>query len=563
MKFTIGKKLLLGFFIVLFILTATVIISYSQITSVDNTYSNLIDDKAKKLIMIQELDAATKKVQVGVRGYLLLGDDRALKSFNEAHDEYLMISSNLSGMITHPQAKGLLDELNQIQEEYYQFSKEVFQLKKQNKAEEYTALVASQGRNIVKKFDEKIEELIIYQEGLLTEGSNETSSKVVSVKNIVLILGILSLLAGILIALYMGRIISKPVISIANSAERIASGDLTVEDIKVKNKDELGDLASSFNHMSRNLRELIQQVETNAEQVAASAEELTAGAEQTSLAIETITDAMQEVAVGVDKQVQSVEVTTETVNEMSIGIQRIANNAENVSTTAIDTSEKASEGGQVINNTIEQMNSINQTVSGLSTVIKGLSERSIEIGQIVEVITGIAAQTNLLALNAAIEAARAGDHGRGFAVVADEVRNLAEQSAHSAMQISQLITSIQEEMNKAVKSMEAATKEVISGIGIANSAGESFKQIESSITEVSIQIQEVSSSVQQIAAGSEQMARSMQLITEVAESTATGTQGVTAATEEQLASMEEITSSANALSTMAEELQLTIGKFKI
>ena len=563
MKFTIGKKLLLGFFIVLFILTATVIISYSQITSVDNTYSNLIGDKAKKLIMIQELDAATKKVQVGVRGYLLLGDDRALKSFNEAHDEYLMISSNLSGMITHPQAKGLLDELNQIQEEYYQFSKEVFQLKKQNKTEEYTALVASQGRNIVKKFDEKIEELIIYQEGLLTEGSNETSSKVVSVKNIVLILGILSLLAGILIALYMGRIISKPVISIANSAERIASGDLTVEDIKVKNKDELGDLASSFNHMSRNLRELIQQVETNAEQVAASAEELTAGAEQTSLAIETITDAMQEVAVGVDKQVQSVEVTTETVNEMSIGIQQIANNAENVSTTAIDTSEKASEGGQVINNTIEQMNSINQTVSGLSTVIKGLSERSIEIGQIVEVITGIAAQTNLLALNAAIEAARAGDHGRGFAVVADEVRNLAEQSAHSAMQLSQLITSIQEEMNKAVKSMEAATKEVISGIGIANSAGESFKQIESSITEVSIQIQEVSSSVHQIAAGSEQMARSMQLITEVAESTATGTQGVTAATEEQLASMEEITSSANALSTMAEELQLTIGKFKI
>lgn len=265
----------------------------------------------------------------------------------------------------------------------------------------------------------------------------------------------------------------------------------------------------------------------------------------------------------VQERPPQIVVTSETVSEMFTSIQQIADNAENVSATVIDTSEKALEGGQVINNTIEQMNSINQTVSGLSTVIRGLSERSIEIGQIVEVITGIAAQTNLLALNAAIEAARAGDHGRGFAVVADEVRNLAEQSAHSAMQISQLITSIQEEMNKAVQSMEAATKEVISGIGIANSAGESFKQIESSITEVSIQIQEVSSSVQQIAAGSEQMARSMELITEVAESTASGTQGVTAATEEQLASMEEITSSANALSTMAEELQLTIGKFKI
>ena len=563
MKMTLGRKLFAGFFGVLLILAATVAISYVQIKSVDNTYGNLIDDKAKKLIMIKELDIAVKKEQVGLRGYLLLGDEIALNSFNEAYDQYLETSKSLGNIITHPKAKGLLQELDQIENEYYRFSELAFQQKQQNKTDEYTNLVSTQGREITARFDQKIQELTEYQQGLLDDGHKETTAEVKSIINAVLTLGLIAILIGVIIAVYMGRIISKPVISIAESAEKIASGDLTIEDIKVKNRDEIGDLANSFNQMSHNLREMIHQVGSNAEQVAASAEELTASAEQTSQATEHIAESMQEVAVGVDNQVKSVEETSQTINEMSIGIQQVANNTQSVSSSAIDASEKASEGGQAIQSAVQQMNSINQTFNDLSEVIKGLGVRSKEIGQIIEVITDIAAQTNLLALNAAIEAARAGEHGRGFAVVADEVRKLAEQSAQSAQQISQLISTIQGETNKAVQSMDIATKEVLSGIGVVNTAGSSFEQIEGSINEVTTQIQEISSSVQQMSAGSEQLVQSMKFINQISESAASGTQGVAAATEEQLASMEEISSSANALSTMAEELQMLIGKFRI
>ncbi|WP_223881929.1 methyl-accepting chemotaxis protein [Niallia endozanthoxylica] len=559
---TVGKKLFAGFFGVLIILAATVVISYIELKSVDNNYSELIDDKATKLILIKELDLAIKKEQVGLRGFMILGDDTALNSFNEAYEQYQETSKILDSIITHPTAKGMLQELNQIQQEYYQFSEVVFQLK-EDETGEYANLISTQGREIVKRFDQKIQEFTEYQQRLLDNGNKETTAAVQSSMNIVLVLGIIAMAVGVMIAVYIGRMISKPVVAIAEAVEKMASGDLTTEEIKVRNKDEIGDLAHSFNQMTISLREMIRQVGSNAEQVAASAQQLTASAEQTSQATEHIASAMQEVAVGVDNQVQSVEETSQTISEMSIGIQQVANHAHSVSSSAIDASEKALEGGQAIKSAVEQMNSINQTVNGLSEVIGGLGERSKEIGQIIGAITDIAAQTNLLALNAAIEAARAGEHGRGFAVVADEVRKLAEQSAGSAQKISQLISAIQGETNKAVESMDVAAKEVFLGIGIVNTAGQSFRQIEGSINEVTIQIQEISSAVQEMAAGSEQIVQSMQFITEVSESTSSGTQGVSAATEEQLAAMEEISSSANALSTMAVDLQMLIGKFKI
>jgi methyl-accepting chemotaxis protein len=262
-------------------------------------------------------------------------------------------------------------------------------------------------------------------------------------------------------------------------------------------------------------------------------------------------------------EVQSVEGASQVMNEMSSGVKQIADHSQVVSSTASHVLKKAAQGEEAIQTTVKQMTAINQTVSGLASVVTRLGDHSKEISQIIEVITGISAQTNLLALNAAIEAARAGEHGKGFAVVADEVRKLAEQSALSAKQISELINTIQEETNLAVQSMETATKEVVLGINVVNMAGSSFEQIQEGINEVTTQIQEVASSVQQMSAGTEQMVESMNVINEVSETIASGTQEVSAATEEQLASMEEITSAGISLSDMAEELQTLIGKFKI
>lgn len=563
MTITVSKKLLIGFAAVLLLLALTSGISYISITTVDNTYTDLIEDKANKLIKIKDMQVAVKSEVTSMRGYLIVGDDKAMQSYTKASEEFHKVYDDLSQIMKLPKSHELLKELKQIEEEYNVLSNEVFELKKQNKTSEIASLVSTKGRNIVERFDGKVAELIAVQENILTQGNKNTSDKVINIKFWVLLISIFAFIIGILVALFIGRMISRSVIAIANGAKMIAHGDLTVEKINVRNKDEIGGLAESFNQMAENLCQVIRKVSMNSHQVAASAQELTASAELTSKATEYISVTMQEVAISTEKETQSAEETAQTVNEMSLGIQQIANNANIVAITAGDASEKVSVGKKTISTAVQQMDAINRTVNGLSAVIQQLGGYSNQITQIIDVITDISSQTNLLSLNAAIEAARAGEEGRGFAVVANEVRKLAEQSANSAQQISELISVIQRETKNAVQAMEVTTEEVAAGIGVINHAGDTFNQIEDSISEVTKQIQEVSSAVQQMAASSEQMVQAMLTIAESSEHVSVSIQGVSASTEEQLASMEEITASAASLSNMAEELQDVIEKFKL
>lgn len=563
MKVTISQKLLGGFIAVLIILAATIAISSIQIDSVDNTYTELVDDKAKKLIVIQQINAIIGKEQNSLRGYLLTGDATSLQNVSNHHQDFVAISQSLSEIIVHPQAKSLLDELIKIEDQFYAFANKEIELKQKSETDQNNIGFLERGREIIQSFDQTINELVALQQNILDSGSIETTQKVNEIKNLVFILGVIAILLGLAIARYLGWLISKPIVTIAKAAEQIAAGDLTIKEIQVKNNDEIGSLANSFNQMSHNLRELLNQIGSNSEQVAASAEQLMASTQQISSATEQIASTIQNVAMDVEKEFNHVENTTTTINEMSIGIEQIANHAQHVSEAVTVTYEKASGGGHAIQTAIEQMDSINETVNSLANTIEALGERSKQVDQIVDFISEIAEQTNLLALNAAIEAARAGEQGLGFAVVASEVRKLAEQSSSAAQQISQLITTIHSDTNTAVQSMRVVTNEVVAGISVVDTAGQSFTLIQDSIKEVTSKIHEVSSAVQQMSASSEQLVQSMQYITEVAESTSTGTQEVSTATEEQLASMEEISASASSLSEMAEELHSATERFKV
>lgn len=379
---------------------------------------------------------------------------------------------------------------------------------------------------------------------------------------------ILAVLAG-LIATFISTsmIISRriqPLQDMQNSLLSIAEneGDLT-QRLNIQTNDEIGNLARAFNSMLDGMKNLLVQVHSSSQTLASSSEELSASAEQSSKASEFIAHTMQEVAVGTDKQVQVILTASTTIEEMYSGVQQIAQNAEHVSSTAKESSTKAEEGNEAIQEATRQMESIHQSIGGLAQLVTNLFMRSKDIGQMLDVITQISEQTNLLALNAAIEAARAGEHGRGFAVVAGEVRKLAEQSRESALQISTIISMIQNETNEAVTTMESTAKEVGQGIQVVHQAGRSFDQIQGSIQGVADQIGDVSSQVQMIISGTKQIVGSIQVISHVSKEISEGTQTISASTEEQLASMEEVESSAHSLSKMAEDLQALIEKFKL
>lgn len=401
-----------------------------------------------------------------------------------------------------------------------------------------------------------IDKLVLAKQLDYKEKSKRSISN--TIMSILLAFGV-SLVFGIVIS----NKISKQIVSIADNAEEIAKGNLKIGKFESSSKDEIGQLGRAFKTMTDNLIHLIQQVSLSSTQVADSSQQLSAGAEESAQASQQVAISIMEVSVGAEKQLNAVNETSAVVQQMTVGIQQMLENAKIVVSSSEKTAYSAIEGSQAIDRTIQQIFNIEKTVTGSANVVMNLGERSKEIGQIVDTISGIAAQTNLLALNAAIEAARAGEQGRGFAVVADEVRKLAEQSQVASKQIASLINEIQQDTQKAVISMNEGTHQVKLGTEIAETAGQAFHEISTLVNEVSTQVAEISEEIQQMALGSQRIASSITEIYETSRDITEQTQTVSAATEEQTASYEEIASSSHVLAQMAVELQQSLKKFII
>ncbi|WP_422658878.1 methyl-accepting chemotaxis protein [Paenibacillus sp. EC2-1] len=371
----------------------------------------------------------------------------------------------------------------------------------------------------------------------------------------------------LLIAFLLFYVLTRPMIQrIQTSAQRlqvVASGDLTIEDIEIKSKDETGMLMRAISQMSKDLSIVIKQVKEASLLVSSSSQQLSASTEQTSEASRLINLAIHEVAVGAEEQLSSITHSTEAVLEISRGMDQAASAIQSMADSSAEANGRAKLGTEVISQSIQQMNLIQQTVEEASNVIHALEGKSKEIDEITVAITDIANQTHLLALNASIEAAHAGEHGQGFAVVASEVRKLADQSGQSAEKIGGLIQQIQADANRAVLAMSQGTKVVQQGLDQVQQSGIAFHDIANTVGEISSQSHEVSAIVEQVHANSHETVSMMERMTEIIQESSNNTQSVAASLEEQEASSEEISAAVAHLSVMADELQLLIQKFKV
>lgn len=397
-------------------------------------------------------------------------------------------------------------------------------------------------------------------------GSTMLESEVVAAARPILIttLGIVLLFVviGSVITYFVTLSITRPLQTLVEASEQISNGDLRVN-IPINSGDEFGKLSISFNKMSNSLRQFLQQMRQTGEHLSSSSEQLSASANESAQASTQVADSISDVAHSVELQLNAIDNTMFTIQDMSKNIEQFANTTNQVFKQSAEATEKAGDGSNAIDKAVNQMAQIEQAVDTSAQVVAKLGERSKEIGQIVDTISGIASQTNLLALNAAIEAARAGEQGRGFAVVADEVRKLAEQSQKAAKQIALLITEIQKDTDKAVLTMHDGTREVKIGAEVVDVAGKAFKEIVTLVTQVSDRVKDISSSTNQMSHGSQQIVTAMNKIDEMSKKVAGESQMVSAATEEQSASMEEISSASQSLLQAAQELQNEVAKFKL
>ena len=446
---------------------------------------------------------------------------------------------------------------------YIEDAEQVWKLTEEGKDVEARPILTEKSKE---SFDQLLKDMEVQMEFMAeggAEATNHANDMEISVIRLLIIFVTLSMIIGIALATLLALHISRPLSSVTKVAQAIANGDLSVKMPDIKNRDEIGVLSQAVSEMLNSLRIVIGEVLTQSESVAATSQELSAASEQATASSEQISETMGQIADGSSNSAILIGDTVSVIEQLSANAQMVAANAELVGQSSEKAAQAANSGALQAENAINKIEVVRENSAQSAEVISRLGDQSKQIGQIVDVIKGIADQTNLLALNAAIEAARAGDQGRGFAVVAEEVRKLAEQSSTATVQIAALIGNIQQEAERAVGVMENGKIEVVAGVEAVNLAGNSFKTIVEEVNNVVKQIKQITEATQQMAIGTSSAVTSAENIGVIAQQSAASTQEVAAASEEQAATMVSVSKSAEALAQLGDRLLNAAVKFKL
>ncbi len=312
----------------------------------------------------------------------------------------------------------------------------------------------------------------------------------------------------------------EPVNEAAKVIERISRKDLTAK-VTGQYKGDHANFAANINKMSDDLRVSMQLIGQNASSLAASSEELTA--------------ISQQLAGNAEETATQANVVSAASEQVSKNVSVVASGSEQMQASIREISKSANEAARVAKNAVGVADNTN------ATIVK-LGDSSIEIGQVIKVITSIAQQTNLLALNATIEAARAGEAGKGFAVVANEVKELAKETAKATEEISQKIEAIQGDTKGAVKAIGEIS-------AVINQINDISNTIASAVEEQTVTTNEIGRNVAEAAKGTNEIAKNNSGVAEAARSTTAGTVDTEKA--------------ARALSQMAAQLQTLVGEFTV
>jgi len=384
------------------------------------------------------------------------------------------------------------------------------------------------------------------------------------IKRYMIPFGIMIVLLGSLMTVVVSRRLFSAIPSVMTAARNLARGDLSHKvTFRLDSRDEIGQLARTFNEMAESLSGMILRIKGIADHLASSATELSATAEQMSAGSEEVSSQVVAVATAAEEMASQAGAVAAAAEELSATIAQVSQSAQRAAELARQSSNISNEGRRNVSQTIDGMNRIAEAANMINETVQKLNAASERIGQIISVIEDVADQTNLLALNAAIEAARAGEQGRGFAVVADEVRKLAERTMQSTRQISDMIGEIQEETARVVAAMGDGLKAVDEGLKLARNAGEALQKVAESSDEVLEAIAQIATAMEQQSAAVKDINRNIQQLSQVTRDISQNIQQVAEASQQVAEGAQQTTQASSRLDKLSRQLYEEVRKFKV
>ncbi len=549
LNLNIGKRLTVAFSGILVLLLITGVTGFISMRAVDPLLQATYD---KCIIPLLELDDIARnwyRIRVDILKAITTSDPAEQQAmFAKASPLLDSINANFARyeptILTETERKAA-NSYKEHQALYLATRAKVVSLLSEDRRDEAREVAETEGRDNFYLVINSLDELLKIQALNAAELHRESEATVDTASILIGSLLVFSMLFGMWLARFIGRSISRPVVQLEQAAQAIAAGDLDTS-VSIENKDELGNLASSFNSMVGSIRSGVEDVRRKSEEAEAASQEAQSAletithlsaevrqvAEQVALHTTGISSSVEQMAASVQEQASQTSEVAAASEEMAY---TIAETTKSITTTAHSSNQASSaakEGIHAVQTTQQSMAKIVSVTKVSSEKIEMLSNKVEEVGNITQVINEIADQTNLLALNAAIEAARAGEHGRGFAVVADEVRKLAERTARATKEIASVLRSIQDETIGARESMDEAAEVVSHELVITETLASTFDRISAETINVTTLINQIAAASEEQSTTMSEVSRTIEGMHTVSEQTAIGIQQIAGATSQ-------------------------------
>lgn len=552
-------KVLFGFSIIILLVVLLSGFTIYSINSINDDLDIVLDQEQELMIVHEGLAKNMLDRTRLIQGYILFGNDEYKDEFEAGLEESIALENRAAELSDAAELNSLLDR----KIEWGYLTDEIIEAYEAGNVDEAGVILETSLEPIGRELIDGFGDLASATEQRIQAIGKDIQQNVTILLPVGIVISLAAIVLGITIAMITAKMITKPIQTVMERMNLIASGHLNNERLTVNARDEIGQLVSATNDMNDSMREIMMRITDVSRTVSAHSEELTQSANEVRLGTEQITSTMEELASGAETQADQSSDLSSVMTNFTEQIEEVNRNALEVQEESNQVLELTNDGSVLMDSSTNQMESIDTMVQATVEKVGGLDGQTQEISKLVTVIQDIAAQTNLLALNAAIEAARAGENGRGFAVVADAVGMLAEQVGRSVTDISEIVHNIQTEFSEVTNELNQGYEEVKAGTIQIQNTGEKFTSIRDSVTDMVGNMQKISENVSDFATSSQQMNGSIQEIAAVSEEAAAGIEQTSASSEQTSSSMEEVAKSATELAQLAEDLDELVNQFQV